>query len=563
MKPDVSEVGWYSPFRLIRATFEEYTSTILEEQHRQAMAADRGTETIDLSEFDDNITSRVYNKSYVECPAFETLLGEETVDRTTKYGIAFSLISEYGYEELKAAGDRKYDELQSDESVGDPLPPTQQYELELIREDLGADRVQSIVREVVQSGGPTRAGRSLIRELGGVRDLTATPLFAGEKYYRERRAEIFGHWRDHLQSVLPGSYISEDTYEQLSLVERDALCDHLLYKIDFETYWDCRGRAKEADLHSTEDQAHAGLLLNHLGTQTIEDVADQIQRVDLEAIDIDEEVVDPDLKPLERHLVDGEWPDWDLPVMPRYVRETRGETEPDPISVSDVRFLDAETVASRLRVDQQPNRECSAYRITRIEPGEDAMLLVDTYRGEVRWAHLPKQADDDIDEYNQGALVLAAIDDGNPDTEPTVAAPDAADRWTVTNLERISDTTLTFYEDVGWMPDIADAAAEKATDGDRGLASTFLREGTDYDLEVHVSGKDEKPLDLYIDYRTGRRVLEDLYDSLDTGYEPAQDIMVVLPAHEEYMAIFCFGSDSTVVDEFHESFRSAREGPPQ
>lgn len=242
--------------------------------------------------------------------------------------------------------------------------------------------------------------------------------------------------------------------------------------------------------------------------------------------------------------------------------ETVDLEEFDPLTTRQVRRLDAETVASRLRVEQAPNRECSAYRVTRIEPDDDAMLLVDTYRGEIRWAHLPEGSDDDadaLDECNQGALVLAALDDGSTETDPTLDPPEFADRWEVVALERISETTLTFYEDVEWMPDIADAAAEKAGEEEWGLASTFLKPGSDYALEVHASGPDDDPADLYRDYRTGRQVLEDYYDRLETASVPAQDIIVVLPADDAYMAIICFGPDSPVVDEYHERFSNASE----
>lgn len=495
--------------------------------------------------------------------------------------VVYSIVGEFGYERanelwLETGNERKErSELTSSEARS----LAYEHVAEQTCAELGRDTLTDIVETARQEHQPTPEGRELMYDLGALHDERGSRYW-GETFFREKRVEVFESWRRVLGDDDFDAYVSD--WDSFTAVERDTIRDHILLEIDPETVEDLK------ETHETGGSGLAGPLLDHVGEDRIHEIAAEVASVDVEEIDVHTEVFDPDLDPLKPSLVEEEWPDWELDVLPEYVRETRGpadqqnleqmaetsEYDPSepptnpptptesPFSTETVRTLSPESIAAWLNVPLNDETEASAYRIQRLVPDEEAMLVVDTLQGRLRWVQLdennpyhPTVADGQT----QGNLILGGIRGGPSEDLRTEEPPPANDRWELIAHERVTDTTLTFYDGVEWVHEMVRDAVAQAPDDDSewSVLSTLPMDDDVSHLEVRAAPGEADVDDLWREHRTGERVLEDLYDGLSGGDVPAQHIMLVRPADGSFVAILAFGPESAVVEEFHRRFREA------
>lgn len=509
----------------------------------------------------------------------------------------YSLVGEFGLGRLHELMEDAWDDL--DEDREDYLEKGVEIAFDRMWTTVGEAQILEYVDHIERTGEPTDGGYALMYELGALHDEHAEPYY-GECYFRRERIEEFENWRpvfdDHLDEYL------SDRHRDLSPVERDAIVDHVLLDIETDTYLDVKDRTD--DIPSCVRGMY-----DHVGRERVVHIADEVAGVDVSTIDVHTEVFDEALREHRQALVQGTWPDWDLDVLPEYVRVTRGDGSPPvpggevcaeivgepstdtradadsasslqervydpseppinpprpvdgPFSTRTARNVSPETIAAYLNVDPTGEAVASAYRIQRIVPSEEAMLFVDTLRGELRWVDMPPDSPyrpETTETSTQGNLIFGAIEGWETDRIVTTDPPAPEDRWTLVAHERVADTTISFIENVTWVPDIVQAAWQQADDTGAGKASTFNAAGSkDYQLQVQVPPRSADPAQRFDEYRSGKRVLESYFDSLDDPDVPAWDIVVALTADQSLLYFLLFGPESTLYEDYMTNLRQS------
>ncbi|QPV64105.1 hypothetical protein I7X12_05625 [Halosimplex litoreum] len=574
---------------MVHTDFSEFIDEDLVAHHARSIANSLSDDG-DLDEFERKQRRMSHFKRRV-APAVANLLRQHDIadisdDDIDLYLIAYSLVGEYGYEQYNTKGEEKYRQI-SDEGVHKGKK-TAEHLISNIYNDLGHARVQGIIAHVRRTGEPTEFGHALLRRFDAIRDEDA-PLYEGEKIFRRLRGREFKRWHSLMADDDPEHGYSLDDWVpddlDLSQAQKDATVDHVLLEIDQETFERIEEGGKEAleNLGPDEPEPYISAdMLAEVGRDRVHEIAREVASVDVEAIDISEVVLDDDLKERATQLVEGEWPDWDLPVLPRYVRQYRGYRKDDdqprppasgqpaeqdddtngtsPADGSDDERSTAGADATGTEATDGSETAAGTYRIIRVCPDYDAMLWVDVEANARLWVRMDTVESNQLRSFEQfvpGNLVFATLVGGGS-SEATLEPPAPEDCWEIEVAKLKADTTLTFYANVAWVPNIVHGAFEHAPGADQWGIGTSLEADPEDDphrVEVRVSPATADKDEVFYEFLRAERSLEGLFEELGTSEDPAQDIMVVRPVDEPYVAVLAFTEASERVDNFHRDFQ--------